>query len=107
MESRSGGPGRDAERLGNFDQGQPEVVVQDEDGPLVKRDVTERSLDLISSRELAARVRARGTADVQDSDDGRALPSPPRLGVAGVNEDPVDLGVKTLAIPEVGQLSPG
>jgi len=59
MEARSGGAGRDAERLGNLDQGEPEVVVQDEDGSLVERDVAEGPFQLVTIRERAARIRGR------------------------------------------------
>src|SRR5687767_9600759 len=107
VKSRSGGPRRDAERLGNLDQGQPEVVVQDEDSPLVERDMSEGALDLVSVRELAARIGGRGTAEIEHSNAGGALPSASRLGIAGVDQDPVDPGVEALAIPEVWQLSPG
>jgi hypothetical protein len=41
VESRTGRPGRDLERLGDLIGGKPEVVVQDEDGALVRRQTPE------------------------------------------------------------------
>src|SRR5215213_8256103 len=48
MESRSGRAGGDAEGLGNLDQRQPEVVVQDEDRALLDRQLPERPLELVA-----------------------------------------------------------
>jgi hypothetical protein len=48
MESRSGGPSRDTEQLGDLDEGQPDVVVEYEDGPLLHGEATIRSLELIA-----------------------------------------------------------
>ncbi len=41
MESRTGRPGRDADCVGDLDQGQAGVVMQDEDGPMLDRQAPE------------------------------------------------------------------
>jgi hypothetical protein len=52
MQSRAGRPGRDAEGLGNLGRGQPEVVMQDEERPLIRRQSSEAALELVSIRDL-------------------------------------------------------
>ncbi len=48
MESRSGRPGRDLEEFGDLHEGQPEVVVQDEDRSLFDREPAERPLQFVA-----------------------------------------------------------
>ena len=57
MESRSGRARGDAERLGDLNERVPEVVVQNEDRALVERDAAEGPFQLVTIRELAARIR--------------------------------------------------
>ena len=42
------GPERDAETIRNLGQGQPEIVVEDEHGPLLERQPPEGSLELVA-----------------------------------------------------------
>ena len=63
MQSGSGRPFRDAQCLGNGDEGQANVVVQDEDRPLVDREPAKCLLELVAVGDaldvvvLARRVR--------------------------------------------------
>ena len=63
MQSRAGRPRRDVERLGDLDEGQPEVVVQDEDGPLLDREFPEPPLELIPVDDREAGVRVGRPSD--------------------------------------------
>jgi hypothetical protein len=57
MQPRAGRPVRDAERLGNVHQWQTHVVVEDEDGPLIERELAERPLQLVAVEECSNVVR--------------------------------------------------
>ena len=63
MQSRSGRAGGDLEHLGDLHERQPEVVVQDEDGPLVDREPAEGPLELV----------AVGDGRVPSGVDGRSI----------------------------------
>ena len=65
VQSRSGGPGRDAEGLGDLDQGQPEVVVQDEDRALLDGQASERAVEGVAIRDGDDLVRTRRSVDRQ------------------------------------------
>ena len=71
VQARSGRPRRDLEHLGDLDKGQPEVVVQDEDRPLVDREPAEGPLQFVAVGESRAPVRRRWPVDGQDADGGR------------------------------------
>ena len=107
MESRAGGTGGDAERLGNLHQRQPDVVVQNEDGPLIERDAAKRPFQLVAVRQGAARIRARRVSDVENPDVCRELPAPTGFVVAGVDEDSMDPRLEVLRLPQVRDPAPG
>jgi len=96
-----------AERFGDLHQGQPAVVMQDEDGPLLQREPSEGVFQLVALGEPDAAVGGRGCVERQDADVDRPAPDPSGLGVARVDEDPVSPGLKPLGLPELGQLAPG
>jgi hypothetical protein len=48
VEPGLGGPERDVEAVGHLGQGEPQVVVQDEDGALVGRKPPEAPLELVA-----------------------------------------------------------
>ncbi len=68
MQSRSGGTGRDAEHLGDLHERQPEVVVQDEDRPLIDREPAEGPLQFVAVGDGVGVVRGRWPVDGQDPD---------------------------------------
>ncbi len=107
VESRSGGPGRDAEQLGDLDQGQPEVVVQDENRPLFDREPAICPLQFVAVGDGVGLVRGRRPANRQDPDVGRPVASPLRFVVAGVNEDPMDPRLEAICITEMREPPPG
>ena len=107
VQARSGRPGRDAEHLGDLDQGQPEVVVQDEHRSLVDREVAERPFQFIAIGDRDARIRRRSAVCGHGADGGRPRTRPLRLVVAGVNEDAMDPRLEALGFPQVRQLAPG
>ena len=58
MESRSGRPGGDLEEFGDLHEGQPEVVVQDEDRSLFDREPAECPLEFVAIGDGVGAVRA-------------------------------------------------
>ena len=107
MEPRSGGPGRDAEQLGDLDQGQPDVVVQHEDRALLDRQPAESPLQLVAIGQDGAAVRGRWAVERQAADLGGPRSGTSRLVVAGVDEDSMDPGLEALRIPQPRHLAPG
>lgn len=107
MEARSSGPGGDAEQVGDLDEGQPEVVVQDEDRPLVDRDAPEGALQLVAVGDSRTLVRGRRPGRRQDPDARRPMTRALRLVVAGVDQDPMDPGLETVRIAKVRETAPG
>jgi hypothetical protein len=107
MESRSGRPGRDAEQFGDLDEGQADVVVEYEDGPLLHREPTVRTLELIAVRDRVGIVGRRWPADGQDSDVRPPRLSPLRLVVAGMNEDSMDPRLEAIRVAKMREPLPG
>ena len=62
VEARADGPGRDAQRVGGFVEGQAEVVVQDEDRPLVGIEAAEATLELVAVGDVEGRVGVGATS---------------------------------------------
>src|SRR4051812_28717100 len=100
VESRSGGAGRDAERFGNLDWREPEVVMQHEDRPLLRRQPPEPTLDLVAIGDLAGSIPDLGSGGRQEPD--VRPPVPPQTGfrVAGIHEEAVEPGVEPVRIAE-------
>ena len=106
VEAGSNGPGRDAEGLGDLGRLEPEVVVEDEDRPLVVGEAAERTFQLVAVRQRGDVVEPCGTVHREHADRGR-LPRPTaRLRVALVDEElrrPRDEAVR---VSEVRELAP-
>ena len=101
VQSRSGRARGDLQHLGDLHERQPEVVVQDEDRPLVDREPAERPLQFVAVGDGGAAVRGRRPIDGQDPDVRRPLASPLRFVVAGVDEDAMDPRFEALGFPQV------
>ena len=106
MQSGSGRPFRDAECLGNGDEGQANVMVQDEDRPLVDREPAKCLLELVAVGDaldvvvLARRVRR------EDPNGGCPPPMARCVCVAGANQDSECPSFEALRVAEVRQLPP-
>ena len=57
MQSGAGCAGRDAEKLGDLHQRQPEIVVQDEDRALLDREPAEGPLQFVAVVDDAGAIR--------------------------------------------------
>jgi hypothetical protein len=107
VESRSDRSRRDAERVGDLREWQTDVMVERQQGALIRREATESAFQLVSvvDRELVLVRRRR--LDGQYPDAGRPAASLGRFRVAGMDEDPADPGVKPIRIAEARQFTPG
>ena len=102
VQARSGRPRGDLQHLGDLHERQPEVVVQDEDRPLVDREPAERPLQFVAVGDGVASIRGRWPVDGQDADVGDPMACPLRFVVAGVDEDPMDPGLEAVRLPQCG-----
>ena len=107
MQSRAGRPDRDAEGLGDLGQRQPEVVVQDEDSPVLDRHAPEGAIERIALDDRDKAVGTDRPVDRQDPDVGRPRPTTPGLGVAGMDEHPTQPGLEAGRVAECRELTPG
>ena len=96
-----------SEHLGDLHERQPEVVVQDEDRPLIDREPAERPLQFVAVGDGGRAVRGRRPIDGQDPDVRRPLARPLRFVVAGVDEDAMDPRLEALGLPQVREPAPG
>ena len=107
VQARSGRARGDLQHLGDLHERQPEVVVQDEDRPLVDREPAERPLQFVTVGDGGSAVLGRWPIEGQDPDVRRPLASPLRFVVAGVDEDAMDPRLETLGFPQVRESAPG
>ena len=107
VESRAGGTRGNVENLGDLDEGQPEVVVQDEDRPLFDRELPERAFQLVAIGEGGAAIRCRWPSHRQHPDVGSPVTGPLRFVVAGVDEDPLDPRLEAIRVPKLRDPAPG
>jgi hypothetical protein len=90
MQARTGRPSRDVEKLRDLDEGEPEVVVQDEDRALLDRKPGERALEGVTIHDADRRVGRRRSLDREYPNVGPPVPGSARLVIAGVDEDAMD-----------------
>ena len=84
MQSGAGRPRRDAERVGDLDEGSSLVVVEHEDRALFDAQAPEGAVELVAVIDRDDVIGARRPVDRQDSNVGRPRPTTPGLGVAGM-----------------------
>ncbi len=93
--------------LGDLHERQPEVVVQDEDRPLIDREPAERPLQFVAVGDGVAAVRGRWPIHGHDPDVRRPAASPLRFVVAGVDEDAMDPRLEPVRVPKMREPAPG
>jgi len=102
VESRSGCSRGDLEDPGDLHEGQPEVVVQDEDGPLLDGDAPEGVFELVADGDrLYIHVGCGRPVDRELPDLGGPGSRATGLVVAGVNEDAMDPRFETVRLTQV------
>jgi len=107
MESRAGGAGWDAERVGDLGWGIARVVVEHEDRPLLGRQASESPFELIPIGDPEEFVGCRRSVDRQDPQIGHATTLTRRLGDTDVHEQAMQPRVEPVRIAESSQIAPG
>ncbi len=106
MKSRSGRPGRDAERVGDLFERPIEVVVQHHHRAVVDGEPPEAALELIAVGHRTGRV-VRGRFGPDDLDLGRPTSSVTALVGTCVDEQPTQPGIESLRVTQARQVAPG
>src|SRR4051812_1777554 len=107
VQSRLRRPDRDREPVGYLVQRQPQVVMEDENRPLLDRQPPEGALQLVAVFDCEELARLRQFLDPTDTDvDGPATVAP-RLCVALVDQDPMKPRFEAVRIAERAELPPG
>ena len=108
MQARPDGPDRDPEHLGHVDRGEPEVVLQDEDSPLVRGEPLECPVEPIALGHGAELIGSDGPIRVvgEQPQGARCTLAALRLGRAGTDDDAVAPGFEAVGIAQSGQLVP-
>ena len=107
VEPRAGRTGGNVKDLPDLVQAQPEVVMEHEDRPLLGRQPPEPALDLVSIREQGELIRSCRSIDRQGPNGGDPGALAARLGVAGVDERPLEPGIEGPLEGRVGDPSIG
>ena len=107
MQSRLEGARRHTEGLGPVSVGQPEVVVDDERGPMLRFQVAEGTVDLVPVRQCTSRIRGpqqirRGLVCEVDL---ASLVT--RNTIGGADKDAADPRPESIGVPQRTQVSPG
>ena len=107
VESRSGGAGRDPERLGDLGRRKPEEVVQDEDGPLLGRQAPEPTIELVAVSDREQVVGCRRSVDREQPQVRGAATLARRLGDADTDHEAGQPRIEPVRIAEVPEVTPG
>jgi hypothetical protein len=97
----------DPEDRGDLRQGQVEVVMKDDEGPLERLETQESAFELIAVGDRRRVVGDRGLVQVEQLDIDPMPSDSPRLIDAGTDEQPVEPRVEAIGIAKRGQIAPG
>jgi hypothetical protein len=103
LRRREGDPG-EGRGLGQW---VAEVVVQDDERPVLRVEEHECPLDQIPVGQVAGRIGADRLVDDLELDLDGTAPSPARLVEAGIDEEAVEPGIEPVRITKSGQVPPG
>ena len=81
--------------------------MEDEDGPLLRRQAPEAAVEGIAQDDVQGRVARGRSVDRQRPNIHAPAPRLPRFRVAGVDEDAVQPGVEALDLAEPREFPPG
>src|SRR5262245_58297389 len=81
--------------------------MEDKDGPLLRRQPAEAAIELIAVVDRQVLVARDRVVHVEQDHIGRMVPSASGLGVAGVDENPVEPRLEPIEVAEGGELLPG
>ena len=80
--------------------------MENEDGPLLRRKPPEATVQLVAIVDPEKLVDGGRCVRLEQDDIGREVPAPSRLGVAGVDEDPVEPCLEPIEVAQGGEVPP-
>src|SRR5262249_48615423 len=93
--------------LGDLAQREAEVVMEDEDGPLLGVEAAKAAFDLIAVRKADARVRHHSVEWPDTSLDGRSPPPRACFAIAGADQEATQPRLEAIWIPQRREVAPG
>ena len=99
-------PEGDAEVICDLGQRQPEGVVEDEDGALLRRKSPEAAVQLVAVVDRQELVGGGRCVRLEQDDISREVSATSGLGVAGVDEDPMEPRLEPIEVAQRGELPP-
>jgi hypothetical protein len=101
------GPDGNADSSRDLWQREAEVVVEDQDGPLLDGEPSKRALELVSVIDGLVLVGPVHGLDGDQLDTLGPTPATPRLGETGVGQDPVEPRLETPRVSQRADFPPG
>jgi hypothetical protein len=92
--------------IGDLGHGQPEGVVEDEDGALVRRQSPETAIQLIAVVDREKFIWGGRSVRLEQDNIGCEMPATPRFGVASVDEDAMEPRIKSIKVAQGRKLPP-
>ena len=99
-------PEGNAEVFGDLGHGQPEGVMENENGPLLRRKSPEAAVQLVAIVDPQKLVGGGRCVRLEQDDIGREVPAPSRFRVAGVDENPVEPCLEPIEVAQSGEVPP-
>ena len=107
MKTGPRGPNGDAQGCRDLRQRIPEVVVEDDDRPLFRRQLAEGVIEVVSCGDGARHIRRGGKVGLKQPHAGHVATFAAGFRVAGVDDQAVKPGVETLAVTQRREVTPG
>ena len=107
MESGTGRPGGDAERLGNLRRFEARVMSKDEQYALLDGQASEAAFQLVPVSDGEEFILRRWKVSRKNAELSDEATIARRLGDAGSDDEAVEPGVEAVRIAERGQIAPG
>ena len=104
MEPGVHGADGDAQRLGRILDGEVEIVVEDDDGPVVDRQPTEPALELITVMDIPGHVESHRLPSSRDA--RQRLEPALRLAVARSYDEPIAPGIEARGVAKLRERLP-
>ena len=80
--------------------------MKNEDGPLLRRKASEATVQLVPVVDPQKLIGGGRSVRLEQDDIGREVPATSRLGVAGVDENPVEPCLESIEIAQSGEVPP-
>ena len=107
MQAGPDGPFGDVKGAGDLDRIEPQVMAQDQDGPLIRREAAEAAIEKVTIEDALRVVRPDRPVDRQGADVRGVSSDAAVVLVAVIDEESGQPRLEASRIAETGQLTPG